>query len=80
MKKRELSVTLGRELGTDHLKNINIQLKSQNCSNNLSLTINNSDNKKDNNDNLTKFNSNYKLIYNHPINENFKLKVNIEIY
>lgn len=84
MKTKELYVNLTKELGKNALKTINMQLKSKTSAENISFTINNSVNKVERIEKvdgidkavtMEKISSNYKLIYNCPLNENLKIKV-----
>lgn len=89
MKTKELNVNLTKELGKSSLKTINFQLKSKTSPELLSLTVFNNVNKIEKIEKIDgkekavtkeKINSNYKLIYNCPLNENFKIKVKINYF
>jgi hypothetical protein len=84
MKTKELYVNLTKELGKSSLKTINLQLKSKTTPQHLSLTVSNNVNKVERIERVDgvdkpvtreKVTSNYKVVYNCPLNENLKIKV-----
>lgn len=77
LKTKELNVNLIKEIGRNSLKSINFQIKSKSSAEHLSLNISNNLNRvekiekvngEDKNVIKENFISNYKLIYNCPLN------------
>ena len=82
MESKEVQVNFHKEMRSNHLKQLSFQMKGKDTADNLSLTINNSVNKKEAhvvNSHEVKAQENvqtsFKLVHNYPLNDNLKIKV-----
>jgi hypothetical protein len=66
---KKLELNIQKELGTNFLKQLQVELNGKNTNEKLCLTVKNT--QKDEN-----VQRSYKLVHSYPFNDNFKVKVN----
>jgi hypothetical protein len=69
---KNFTVNLQNELGTTHLKQVTFEANGKKTSDKLKVTMKNSVTKTGETQNL---NRNFTVVYTHPINDNFRVKV-----